>query len=196
MINDLPKAGTAKPAQTSMSNPTLQAAEEKVESQLTPQNRGNYMKVVVAGMRAGMAGDDKSIIAGLKDSKDVLHDCAVGAINLTLILAKESRGTMPLQAMIPAAMTLMLKALDFAERMGLVKVGAEELVQATRIFANTFCERAGVNGQMIKHAMGKVQEISNDPKAVGKMRIVAGQDPLPDDFQARIAQGGGANVSA
>ena len=120
-----------------LNNKLLQVAELKIERNLTPQNRANYMKVVVAGMNVLLRGGPKSILAKLKGRQDPVSDCAIGAVNLVLILRKESKGVMPLKAMIPAGMTLMLKALDFANSLGQVKIGTAELDRATHIFTNT-----------------------------------------------------------
>jgi hypothetical protein len=118
------------------SNKVLAAAEAKVEAGLLPQTREAYDKIVVAGMRAGLSGGLDGILAGLRQSQDPINACARGAVNLVVMLHRQSRGTMPPQAMIPAAMTLMLKALDFADRARIVKVGNDELAKATRLFAN------------------------------------------------------------
>ena len=48
-------------------------------------------------LAAAMAKAQAEIKTALKDSKNPVHDCAVGAVNLACLLYKESRGTMPLQ---------------------------------------------------------------------------------------------------
>lgn len=171
----------AKPATTPLSQnqPVLQAAEQKIEEQLLPEVKESYLKIVVAGMRAGMAGGPDSIIARLRTSKDPISDCAKGAIGLVDILKGQSKGHMPEKAMVPAAMTLMLKALSVAEQMGLVKIGPAELDQATKIFANTFMEKIGVSPQMMQHAIKKTKTMSDDPVMMEQMKRKAGvvKDP-------------------
>ena len=98
-----------------LSNNILQAAEKKLESQLTPENHQDYLKVVVAGLKVALQKGPDSAMAALRNSKDPINDCAIGAINLCLLMRKQSRGTMPVKAMVPAAMTLMLHALDFVD---------------------------------------------------------------------------------
>lgn len=152
-----------------LSNKLLEAAEQKIESSLTPENRADYMKIVVAGLKTGLANGPRGILASLKQSKNPINDSAIGAINLVLLMRKHSMGTMPLKAMIPAAMTLMLQALDFADKAGIVKIGTDELVQATHIFANALFPRLGIKPQMLHAAIQRVHAISQDP---AKMELV------------------------
>lgn len=141
----------------------LKATEQKIEAGLTPQNRANYQRIVVAGMAAGLQGGANSLIAGLRQSQDPVKDCAVGAINIVMLLRRQSRNTMPAEAIPPAAMTLMLQALDFAERLGLVKITKEELVRATHIFTNRLMALVHVTPQKLTELAGKVNRVTQDP---------------------------------
>jgi hypothetical protein len=184
-----PPRGGQPDATGELSNPLLQQTEDKVESGLTPENRQNYLKIVVAGMHAALDKGPDSILASLKQSKDPISDAAKGAVSLVLILRKQARGVMPLKAMVPAAMTLMLKALDFADRSGIVKVGQPELVRATHIFTDTIFARFGITKQGLTNAANKVHAITQDPDAMDKINMKAGvarhpmastPTPLPD----------------
>lgn len=154
--------------------PLIDAAEQKVESQLTPETRESYLKIVVAGMKAGLANGPNSILAGLQKSKDPVADCAKGAIGLVLILKHQAKGIMPVKAMIPSAMTLMLKALAFADRTGVVKVGPDELARATTIFKDAFLAKFGVTPPMLQTAMTKVHGLTQDPVAMEMMKRQSG----------------------
>ena len=158
----------------------LASVEQKIESQLTPQNRANYMKIVTAGMAVGLQGGPKSILASLAKSKDPVQDAAKGAVNLCLILQHRSRGTMPIKAMIPAATTLMLKALDFADRAGIVKVDTDVINKATRLIVNFVMAKSGITPTMLHTAAQKVHSMINDPAALEKIKRAAGtvRDPM------------------
>lgn len=169
------------PAQAqAQGQPLIAAAEQKVESQLTPETRESYLKIVVAGMKAGLENGPNSILAGLSKSKDPVADCAKGAIGLVLILKHQAKGIMPVKAMIPAAMTLMLKALSFADRTGIVKVGNDELVRATHIYGDLLLRKFGVTPPMMQHAMVKVHGITQDPVAMEQIKRSAGFVRHPD----------------
>lgn len=159
---------------TAMGQPILDAAEQKVEGQLMPDTRESYLKIVVAGMKAGLKNGPNSILAGLAKSRDPIADCAKGAVGLVLILKHQAKGIMPVKAMIPAAMTLMLKGLAFADKTGIVKVGNDELVRATHIFANTLLAKFGVTPQMMQHAMVKAHGLTQDPVAMEQMKRSSG----------------------
>lgn len=157
----------------------LQAAMQKIESQLTEENRANYQRLVVAGMSTALHGGPNSILASLKNSKDPIHDCVHGAINLSLLLWKQSRGTAPLKALIPAAMTLLIQALDFADKSGIVKVGTPELVAATHLFTDVLFEKLGISKAMLHNAAGKIHGMIQDPAQLAKLNLAAGvtRDP-------------------
>jgi hypothetical protein len=180
LINDTPAPAAAPPkngqatAAGDLSNPLLQQAEEKVESGLTQQNRANYMKIVVAGMHVGLEKGPNSILAGLQKSQDPIGDAAKGAVALVIILRRQARGVMPLKALVPAAMTLMLKALDFVDRSKIAPVGNPELVRATHIFTDFLFARMGITKAGLANAANKVHAITQDPQAMAKINLKAG----------------------
>ncbi len=152
-----------------LSNKVLEAAEQKVESNLTPEVRANYMKIVVAGMKVALRGGPDSGMAKLRRSPDPIKQCALGAVNLVLMMRLQAKGVMPMKAMVPAAMTLMLQALDFCDKSGVVKVGTPELVQATHIFTDAIFGRLGISKQMLHNAANGVHAITQDP---AKMELI------------------------
>jgi len=160
-------------------NSVLEAAEQQLEGKLTPAIHEAYARIVVAGMMAALHGDKGGILASLRDSKDPISDCAIGAVNLCLILRKKSRGTMPLNAMVPAAMTLMLHALDFANKIGVVQIGTPELVRATHIFAGAIMKNLGITQQILQNAIGKVHAVTQNQDTLEKMKTAAGINPAP-----------------
>lgn len=157
-----------------LSNPLLQQAEDKIEAGLTPDNRANFDKIVVAGMHAALARGPNGILASLKLSKDPIADAAKGAVSLVLILRKQAHGIMPLKAMVPAGMTLMLKALDFADRSKITQVGQPELVRATHIFTDEVFKSFGITKQGLANAAQRVHAITQDPAAMQKISEKAG----------------------
>lgn len=144
-------------------NTLLVAAEKKIQQTLTPENREDYLKVVNAGLQLGLSGGKESIIAGIKDSKNPLDDCAKGAINVCLMLMKQSRNTMPVKAMIPASYTLMLNAMSVAERLGLIKADNETITKATHIWTNYLFKILRITPDMLKHFSKKLEGVVSDP---------------------------------
>jgi hypothetical protein len=162
-----------------LQNKLLAAVEKKVESQLTPRVRGPYMRVVVAGMKVGLHKGKDSIIASLEKSKDPVKDCVEGAVNIVTVLQKESRGTLDFHAMVPGAMTLMLKALDFAAKARIIKVDKKVVDRATLMFADLVYERMGITPEMIQKASYSAQAAANDPRMARKIEEQAGRAVTP-----------------
>jgi hypothetical protein len=164
---------------TPLKNPTLRGIEQQIEASLAPENRQNFMKVVVWGMSVGLSGGPKGLLATLRDSKDPVSDCALGAVNLVQMLRLQSQGTMPVQAMVPAAMVLMLNALDFAERARLAEIDNEQIVRATHIFTNQIFAVLGITPQMVHRTASAVQGFIEDPAKLELIRRRAGvvRDP-------------------
>ena len=189
LINDQPAAGGDQPtgddasqpdnaAQTpgssSLENPLLQQAENGIEAKLTPQNRADYTKIVVAGLHIALAKGPNSRAAMLLHSPDPIGMAAKGAVALIFIMRKMSTGTMPMQAAIPAGLTLVLHALDFLDHAGVVKIAEPEIVRATTIYTNVLFQRMGITPKMLQNATGNVHQIITDPNAMNKIQLKAG----------------------
>jgi hypothetical protein len=185
---------------TPMENPLLQAAEEKLEAGLTPENRLDYTKIVVGGLKTALFRGPNGLyrapnggLASLKNSKDPIAQCVTGAVNLVMLMRVHTNNAMPVKALIPAGMTLMLKGLDFAERIGVVKIGNDELVRATHLFTNLIFQKFGITARMLHTAAARVHAITRDPAAMGKINIQAGITKHPNAAPVP-APGGGQNV--
>lgn len=192
LINDPPveEPAAEKPAAAEKSAPSdkksllstnsmLKATEDKIESNLTDDVKPAYTKIVVAGNKAGMQGGENSVLAKLADSKDPIGDAGRGAAGMVFALRKESKDTMPVNAMILAGATLMVHALDFLEKAGVVEVGAEEIAKATKEYSNTVFKNMGVTPQMLTKGNETVQNITKDPAVMEQMRRKAGLVKAP-----------------
>lgn len=163
-----------------LDNKLLAVTEQKIEAGMTPDARDQYLKVVVAGMKIGLDGGPNGQLAKLlQNSKEPLKDCAEGAVNLVMVLRRGARGVMPLKAMIPGAFTLMLEALDVAERIGAVKVGNEELAQATKFFNDYLFKVLKITPEMLNKAAGAAYGVisDRDKMEVVKRRVGLVKDP-------------------
>ena len=153
-------------------NALISQAEKKVESEVPADMKDAYSRIVVAGMTLAMNGGPKSLLASLKQSKNPMNDVVKGAIGILGIARKQSSGQMPVRAMIPAGMTLVLHGLDFAEKVGVMKVGKEEIAQAAQLYADTILPLMGATKQKLA-ALGKnVHGAMQDP---AKMQMIKAQ---------------------
>lgn len=147
-------------------NDLIKRIEAEVKGRLTAEVRENIDKIVAAGLKVAVNGGENSPLAMLQGSQDVVSDAAIGAVNLAALMKKESKGTMPDNAMAPAALILTLHALDFAERLGMVEVTPEVVNQATQIYAHQLTKVNGITPQMLEKAGGQVKQVLQDPVAM------------------------------
>ena len=152
-----------------LKNPRRQQAEAQIEVQLTANNRADYHKIVTAGMAVALDKGPNGILASLKKSKDPVGDCARGAANLVLMMRKDAKGVMPFKAMVPAGTTLMIKALDFAEEIGLKQIDNEDLVYASKVFTGMLMQALRITQTMLSHAAGVTSALVQNPDAMAKM---------------------------
>lgn len=160
-----------------LSNPMLQQAEDQLEANLTPENRANYQKIVTAGMHVALDKGLDGMLSKLAQAEDPIKAAAQGAVGLVLILQKEAAGkqqVMPEQALVPAAMTLLFKALDFLDRSKIVAIGEPELVRATHIWTDFLLARRGIGKQGLAKAAEQVNKIARDPATMEKLQLKAG----------------------
>lgn len=160
-------------------NTLVKQVETQIEQRLKAGVRESYQKIVIAGMKFVLDKGDKGILAQLGQSKNVIEDVVKGAIGLVGILRRAAKGVMPADAMIPAAMTLMLEALDYAERVGLVKIDNSVIDQATHLFIETMLPRLGVTPQKLGQLTSQVHGVMQDPDKMAKISLAQQQQQQP-----------------
>lgn len=175
-------------------NKLLQGAEQAVAAKLLAQTRADYEKIVVAGMKASLNGGPDSMLAKLADSQDVVKDCAAGAISLVMLLASHAKGVPPIQAMVPAAATLMFQALDFAEKAKLVTVDMASIDRGQKIQANAWLHLGNITPDTLTKMAEKTHGIMTDPT---QMEMVAREGGVVKDPRTSTPTLiGGRNVAA
>lgn len=171
-----PLAPAAEPSRPgAIQNPLLRQAWEQLEGSLAPKTLENFNKILIAGMKAGLANGPQGILAGLRGRPDPIKDCALGAVNLVLYLRRLARGTMPVDAMVPAAQGLMLQALDFADTAGIVEVGKPELANATRILMSNIFQAFQITPDMLTRAAEQTGGVIDNPDQLAALRQQVGQ---------------------
>ena len=189
-----------------LSNPVLQQIEQQIEAGLTPQTRADYMKIVVAGGHLANANNGAMLVQ-LSKAPDPIAAAAKGAVGLVLIMRKETQAPgkvpMPMKSAVPAAMTLMVNALDFISRSKIAPVGTPELERAVHIFTDYLFARMGITKAGLASAAQKVHSLTQDPQAMTAIQMKSGllrhpmaptQTPLPPgrgSLMNSTAMGGG-----
>jgi hypothetical protein len=165
-----------------LNNPLLQQTEDTIERNLAPapDNLANFNKIVVAGLHIALDKGANGFMASLAQSADPVADAAKGAVSLVLIMRKDARGVMPMKAAVPAAMSLMLHALDFIDRSKIAPVGNPDLVRATHIFADFMFARMGITKAGLQNAAQRVHGLTQDPQAMAAINLKAGLTRHPN----------------
>lgn len=166
LINPEPDAAEAQPQETptsSFKSPLLAQVEAKLESHLTPTNRQDYMKIVVAGMKTVTSGGPQGLLRKLTASPNPLQTAVNGPINLIGYMGRSAKGKMPAKAMVPAAMTLMLHALDFLDRTGKLQVTEGVVDQATKMFADGIMKAFNISQAQLQLVAQKAHGVTQDP---------------------------------
>lgn len=159
-------------------NSILKQAEAQIEKQLAPEVRQNYMKIVVAGMKLALNKGSQGLLATLKASKDPLNDIVKGAIGIVGFLRRESKGAMPVKAMVPAAFALVLQGLDMAEKVGVLEVTKEVLAEATQAFLEEITHVMGLTPESMQGLATKVQGVMGDPAKMNQLKQAGAQNGI------------------
>ena len=161
-------------------NNVIQMAEQKIESGLLPHVREAYLKIVIAGMKVALNKGPNGGLASLAKNPDPIKAAADGAANIVVGLKHQAKGVMPMKAMVPAGLTIMLKGLAFIDKAGTVKIGNDEVAKATTIYTNHILQAMGITGSMLKHAVVGIHGIINDPAKLEAIKRKAGVVKAPD----------------
>lgn len=148
-----------------MKNELLAQAEAKIEASVPEDQQSAYARILIAGMKVLFSQQTHGdMVAKLKESEDPIADTGKGAVGLIVTLHKESKGTMPPKAMIPAGTVLMLNALDYLDSTGIVKIDKPEIDRATEIFLDALMPQMGLTPERTQKLMGSVQGVMADPE--------------------------------
>jgi len=133
----------------------IKKAEQEIEAKIPADFKNAYSRIVIAGMKVMF---DKSthgqMLRFLEAEGDITDSIANGIGQLIGILYRESskqtgKPTMPMEAAIPAALTLMLKAIEYAAGLGKLQATPEIIDQITQKTIQKIAEAQGIDkGQM------------------------------------------------
>jgi hypothetical protein len=129
-----------------------------------------YHKIVASGMKVAMNKGPDGIMGSLKGSQDPVSDIVRGAIGVVGLLQRSAKGTMPPEAMILAGWRLALEGFDFAERAGILTVGAAELNKGAQLYAETILPKLGMTPEKLQKTAQQVQGIVRDPQKMAQLK--------------------------
>ena len=149
--------GAQAPLQQEPQQPQQAAAPES--SELTPEQQGQYDKVVMAGMK--ILFDDekmsKSIVTRMKsDSKNPAKALAETVSMLVIQLDKQSGDKIPEEIILPAATELLEQTAELADSLKLFPIDDAVLNRAGQMMVQILAENYGATPEDAEQLMANV----------------------------------------
>lgn len=141
--------------------------EQQLRAKLTPELNKAMDKVIVAGMKVMFSPETHQLALKEIEGDDMPEDVGRGVANLLMLLYQESRGTMPMEAGIPAATVLCIEALEFLEQAGRVAADKETVARSVQALFTYIMQHAGISkdkmGGMMAAAKGQAAPPTEAP---------------------------------
>ena len=139
-------------------NPILQKTEQAIEAKVKPEQKAAFQKIIAAGLKLMYADKMRAgVTKSLKEGGDPAQIVGDGVAKLLGIMMNQSKGTMPMQAAVPAATILLCEGLDFVEQAGVVKVDSNVLATAMQEMNSSFMQLLGVTPEKLQAMMQKAK---------------------------------------
>lgn len=135
-------------------NPQLQKYEAGIEENIKPEDKEAYDRIVTAGIVV-ITSDEfhQQMIDALSGEGSLPDKVAEGVARLISSLHVSAKGTMPVGVTIAAAYTLMIKAMDFAERKLGQKVTDEIIAETAIKTISVVAPLLGISKESLQAAM-------------------------------------------
>jgi hypothetical protein len=125
-------------------NPLLQKTTQAVLQKADPRIRPVIEKLFQAGKKVMYAPQTRQfMVKQLGDGKDP-EAVGAGVAKIIAIIFNQSNKTAPMQALIPAAVLLLMEGLQFLEDAGAIKVNPQSLAQYTQAMGSSVLQMFGV----------------------------------------------------
>lgn len=160
-------------------NQFLQAVEQAVMEKVPQDKRGAFERIVAAGEKVMYSPQTRQMLDNqLSQQGDPAEIAGEGVAKLFGLLFKESKGTMPMEAGIPAAQVLLCEGLDFLEKAGRIQVTNEVIGHATQAMVAYLLQLFGVSqdklAQMMQAGAQQQGAQSGRPQAGGIVAAARG----------------------
>lgn len=166
-------------------NPTLQKIEQAINAKVDPQLQNAFQRIVAAGLKIMYSPQTRQLLQNqMRQHGEPTEIAGEGVAKLIAIAYKESRGTMPMKAAIPAAQVLLCEALDFMAKAGMIEITNDTIAESTKSMIAYLLQIFGFTQQKIQQFMQKGMQYQ--PPSPG----------APNDVKAAQPAAGGILSSA
>lgn len=138
-------------------NPILDQIESKIESMVKPEDKNAFLRIVTAGMKVMFDQKTHKMAMESVQQGDPLQGAAKGVSDLMVLLAQESRGTMPFLPSLQAAVVLLCQALGFMEQIKMVQLDNDNISEAVKSLYEHMMQRAGLTPEKVDGMIGDTQ---------------------------------------
>lgn len=170
----------------------IAAVQDKVRSTIPPQFRVAVQKLVLAGQKIMYDPQTHHLmVQALQSDSDPAHAVGMGVTQLMTMMWVQSKGTIPLPAMIPAAILLTCEALDFCEQTKLLKPDADMVGNAVQIVVSYMMQKMGIKPGDIAKASGVAGQKPANTQTPGAPASPQTAQQMAAAAQQQPPQGGG-----
>ena len=160
-----PDAGTA------VTDNQLQKIISGIEAKIKPADMDAYQRIVAAGMKVMFSQATHALmVKALQSGPDPSQAVGSGIANLIAVLFKESNQTMPLKEAIPASVTLMAHALDYAEKTMGLQVTSELIADCTQTTVQFIMQRFGISKGRLNTMVANAHSMSQNPQVAAQLK--------------------------
>jgi len=180
-----PQAAPASPQQAgadTLNDPVLKQIEQGIEDKIPADKKDAYLAIVVSGMQVMFSKETSKLMDESLDMPgDMVTNVAQGIAKLMILIYNESKNGggegMDVTMGVPAAITLMCQALDYAEASRGVEVTPEMAAECTKQTMKATLKAFGITEDQI-----------NQTIQAGQQGAPAGQDATAEQPAAAPAQ--------
>lgn len=158
-------------------NPQLQQVEQAVQQKVPPELQSAFQRILTAGLTVMYSDKTRQLLQNqLRSQGNPTIIAGEGVAKLMAILYKQSKGTMPMKAAIPAAQVLLCEGLDFMAKLGLIQISSDTIAQATQEMVAYLLQIFGFSKQKVQQYIQAGMQHSQGGAAPG---APAPQAPAP-----------------
>lgn len=140
-------------------NPVLDQIEAKIEEIVKPEDQSAFKRILVAGMKVMFdSKTHKMAMESVENAPDPMQGAVQGVADLMVLLAQESRGTMPPVPSVQASIVLLCQALGFLEQIGMVKIDNDNVSMAIKDLVEKLMERGGMTPEKLDQMIGQTEQ--------------------------------------
>ena len=139
-------------------NPLLVKTEQAVKAKVPPAQMKAFEKIVAAGVKVMYSESmHKLILQQFQSDDNPAQAAGEGAAKLMGIMINQSKGTMPMEAGLPASDVILLEILDMLEELGKLKIDNKTLDEAAQSKASALMQLFGITPQKLDEMMAKAK---------------------------------------